>query len=30
MEHQGSWDKNMPLAEFSYNNSYQESKDGTI
>jgi transposase InsO family protein len=25
MEHQGSWDKNMPLVEFSYNNSYQES-----
>jgi hypothetical protein len=25
MEHQGSWDKNLPWAEFSYNNSYQES-----
>jgi hypothetical protein len=25
MEHQGSWDKNMLWAEFSYNNSYQES-----
>jgi hypothetical protein len=25
MEHQGSWDKNRPLVEFSYNNSYQES-----
>jgi hypothetical protein len=25
MEYQGSWDKNMPWAEFSYNNSYQES-----
>jgi hypothetical protein len=25
MEHQGSWDKNLPQAEFSYNNSYQES-----
>jgi hypothetical protein len=24
MEHQGSWDKSMPWAEFSYNNSYQE------
>jgi hypothetical protein len=25
MEHQGSWDKNLPWAEFSYNNSFQES-----
>jgi hypothetical protein len=25
MEHQGSWDKNLPWAEFSYNNSYLES-----
>jgi hypothetical protein len=25
MEHQGSWDKNLQWAEFSYNNSYQES-----
>jgi hypothetical protein len=25
MEYPGSWDKNMPWAEFSYNNSYQES-----
>jgi hypothetical protein len=25
MEHQGSWDKSLPWAEFSYNNSYQES-----
>jgi hypothetical protein len=25
MEWQGSWDKHLPLAEFSYNNSYQES-----
>jgi hypothetical protein len=25
MEHQGSWDKNLPSVEFSYNNSYQES-----
>jgi hypothetical protein len=25
MEHQGSWDKNLPQDEFSYNNSYQES-----
>jgi hypothetical protein len=24
-EHQGSWDQNLPWAEFSYNNSYQES-----
>jgi hypothetical protein len=25
MENQGSWDKHLPLIEFSYNNSYQES-----
>jgi hypothetical protein len=25
MEHQGSWDRNLPWDEFSYNNSYQES-----
>jgi hypothetical protein len=25
LEHQGSWDKNLPWADFSYNNSYQES-----
>jgi hypothetical protein len=25
MEHQGSWDKNLSWAEFSYNNSYKES-----
>jgi hypothetical protein len=25
LEHQGSWDKHLPLAEFSYNNNYQES-----
>jgi hypothetical protein len=25
MEYQGSWDKNLPWAEFSYINSYQES-----
>jgi hypothetical protein len=25
LEHQGSWDKNLPWAEFSYNNSYQKS-----
>jgi hypothetical protein len=25
MDHQGSWAKSLPLAEFSYNNSYQES-----
>jgi hypothetical protein len=29
MEHQGSWDKNLSWAEFSYNNSYQESQDLT-
>jgi hypothetical protein len=25
MEYHGSWDKNLLWAEFSYNNSYQES-----
>jgi hypothetical protein len=25
MEHPGSWDKNLPWAEFSYNNNYQAS-----
>jgi hypothetical protein len=25
LEHQGSWDQNLTWAEFSYNNSYQES-----
>jgi hypothetical protein len=25
IEYPGSWDKNLPWAEFSYNNSYQES-----
>jgi hypothetical protein len=25
MEHPDSWDKNLPWAEFSYNNNYQES-----
>jgi hypothetical protein len=25
MEYQGSWDKNLPWAELSYNNNYQES-----
>jgi hypothetical protein len=25
LDHQGSWDQNLPWAEFSYNNSYQES-----
>jgi hypothetical protein len=25
MNHQDSWDKCLPLAKFSYNNSYQES-----
>jgi hypothetical protein len=30
LEHQGSWDKNLPWAEFSYNNSYQESLKMTL
>jgi transposase InsO family protein len=25
LEHQGSWDQNLPWAELFYNNSYQES-----
>jgi hypothetical protein len=25
LEYQGSWDQNLPWAEFSYNNSYQET-----
>jgi transposase InsO family protein len=25
LEHPGSWDQNLPWAELSYNNSYQES-----
>jgi hypothetical protein len=25
LEHQGSWDQNLPWAKFSHNNSYQES-----
>jgi hypothetical protein len=25
LEHQGSWNQNLSRAEFSYNNSYQES-----
>jgi hypothetical protein len=25
LEQQGSWDQNLPWAEFSYNNSYKES-----
>jgi hypothetical protein len=25
LEHKGSWDQNLPLVKFSYNNSYQES-----
>jgi hypothetical protein len=25
LEHQESWDQNLPYAELSYNNSYQES-----
>jgi hypothetical protein len=25
LKHGGSWDKSLPLAEFSYNNSYQAS-----
>jgi hypothetical protein len=30
MEHQGSWDKNLVWAKFSYNNSYQESLNMTL
>jgi hypothetical protein len=30
MEYQSSWDKHMLLAEFSYNNSYQESLKMTL
>jgi hypothetical protein len=26
LKHQGSWDQNLSWAEFSYNNSYQESQ----
>jgi hypothetical protein len=25
LKHRGSWDKSLPFAEFSYNNSYQAS-----
>jgi hypothetical protein len=25
LEHEGSWDQNLPWAEFNYNNGYQES-----
>jgi hypothetical protein len=25
LKHEGSWDKSLPCAEFSYNNSYQAS-----
>jgi hypothetical protein len=25
LEHQGTWDQNLPWAKFSYNNSFQES-----
>jgi hypothetical protein len=25
LEHQGGWDQNLPWAEFSYNNNYQEN-----
>jgi hypothetical protein len=25
LKHEGSWDKSLPYAEFSYNNSYQAS-----
>jgi hypothetical protein len=25
LKHGGSWDKSLPFAEFSYNNSYQAS-----
>jgi uncharacterized protein YejL (UPF0352 family) len=30
LEHQGSWDQNLPWAKFSYNNSYQESLKMTL
>jgi hypothetical protein len=30
LEHPGSWDQNLPWAEFSYNNSYQESIKMTL
>jgi hypothetical protein len=30
LEHQGSWDQNLPWAEFSHNNSYQESLKMTL
>jgi hypothetical protein len=30
LEHQGSWDQNLPCAKFSYNNSYQESLKMTL
>jgi hypothetical protein len=29
-EHRGSWDQNLPWAEFSYSNSYQESLKMTL
>ena len=25
LDHQGSWEENLPLVEFAYNNSYQAS-----
>ena len=25
LDHKGSWDEHLPLVEFAYNNSYQES-----
>ena len=25
LDHKGSWDENLPLVEFAYNNSYHES-----
>jgi transposase InsO family protein len=30
MEYPGSWDKNLPWVEFSYNNNYQESLKMTL
>jgi hypothetical protein len=30
MEHPGSWDNDLSRAEFSYNNSYQESLKMTL
>jgi transposase InsO family protein len=30
LQHGSSWDKSLPYAEFSYNNSYQASEDVTF